>query len=335
MEGSPIVAGYVYHTPWPAYAIAWANRVEPRMRLAVGSFWESENAIHVVELNEETGRLEKVAGVAQAFPPTKLLWKPSDGALGETSKDGNLLAACSTAVELFQISDGQLKSTAKLPAPKLSPPVTSMDWSSIKEHKLAISSVDTTICIYDLNKMKIETQLIAHDKAVFDIALGQRESIASLFCSCGLDGSIRLFDERNLEHSTIIFDNENSTPLLRLSWNKSDKNYVAAFGSDSKSVIVVDLRKPSVSLKELPTHGAFVNAISWAPHSRSHLLAGTEDGGTLIWKVNELTGATDPSSGLQALQYDAQYEVQSVQWPESMPNHIALGTTRKVEVLQI
>lgn len=55
MEGS-VGSRYVYHTPWPAYALAWANRVEPRMRLAVGSFCESEqNAIHVIELNEELG----------------------------------------------------------------------------------------------------------------------------------------------------------------------------------------------------------------------------------------------------------------------------------------
>ena len=45
-----------------------------------------------------------------------------------------------------------------------------------------------------------KTQLIAHDKEVYDIAFAQGKNV---FASVGADGSVRLFDLRNLEHSTI------------------------------------------------------------------------------------------------------------------------------------
>lgn len=53
----------------------------------------------------------------------------------------------------------------------------------------------------------------------------------------GADGSVRLFDLRNLKTSTIIYDNRNRAPLLRLAWNRQDPNYIATFALDSKEVI--------------------------------------------------------------------------------------------------
>lgn len=47
---------------------------------------------------------------------------------------------------------------------------------------------------------------------------------------------MRLFDLRNLLTSTIIYENRNRTPLLRLAWNRQDPNYIATFAMDSKEV---------------------------------------------------------------------------------------------------
>jgi DDB1- and CUL4-associated factor 7 len=89
----------------------------------------------------------------------------------------------------------------------------------------------------------MKTQLIAHDKEVLDIAWSHRPDVfatagAGNFDSHFLllflppqsltsnsDGSVRLFDLRHLEHSTIIFetgmpDHPATLPLLRLGWNK-------------------------------------------------------------------------------------------------------------------
>lgn len=41
---------------------------------------------------------------------------------------------------------------------------------------------------------------------------------------------------RHLEHSTIIYEDPQQSPLLRLSWNKQDPNYLATFSLDAVEV---------------------------------------------------------------------------------------------------
>ena len=41
---------------------------------------------------------------------------------------------------------------------------------------------------------------------------------------------------RNLEHSTILYEDPKQLPLLRLSWNKQDPNYLATFALESSEV---------------------------------------------------------------------------------------------------
>lgn len=47
---------------------------------------------------------------------------------------------------------------------------------------------------------------------------------------------------RSLEHSTIIYESHELTPLLRLSWNKQDDYYLATFCMDSNKAIILDIR---------------------------------------------------------------------------------------------
>ena len=51
---------------------------------------------------------------------------------------------------------------------------------------------------------------------MYDISLGQDEFT---FMSTGADGSIRLFDSRSANTSSIIFETIDKTPLTRLKWN--------------------------------------------------------------------------------------------------------------------
>ena len=69
----------------------------------------------------------------------------------------------------------------------------------------------------------VKTQLIAHDKEVYDIAFSKAGGGRDMFASVGADGSVRMFDLRHLEHSTIIYEDPGHTPLLRLAWNKQAK----------------------------------------------------------------------------------------------------------------
>ena len=56
----------------------------------------------------------------------------------------------------------------------------------------------------------------------------------------GADGSVRMFDLRHLEHSTIIYEDAQHHPLLRLCWNKQDPNYLATMAMDAMEVLVLN-----------------------------------------------------------------------------------------------
>ncbi|KAF5817938.1 putative transcription factor WD40-like family [Helianthus annuus] len=99
----------------------------------------------------------------------------------------------------------------------------------------------------------VDTQLIAHDKEVYDIAWG------------GVD-----------------------TPLVRLGWNKQDPRYMATIIMDSKKVVVLDIRFPTLPVVELQRHQASVNAIALAPHSSCHICTVGDDSQALIWDLSSM-----------------------------------------------
>ena len=70
----------------------------------------------------------------------------------------------------------------------------------------------------------VNSQLIAHDQEVYDVAFSNNTNI---FTSVSADASVRMFDLRNLDHSTIIYEDESKQSLLRLACNKQDPNYLA------------------------------------------------------------------------------------------------------------
>ena len=86
---------------------------------------------------------------------------------------------------------------------QFSAPLTSFDWNQLDVSMIGTSSIDTTCTIWDINKECVKTQLIAHDKSVYDISFAND---VNTFASAGQDGSIRHFDLRELEHSTIIYE---------------------------------------------------------------------------------------------------------------------------------
>ena len=48
---------------------------------------------------------------------------------------------------------------------------------------------------------------------------------------------MRMFDLRHLEHSTIIYEDQQHVPLLRLAWNKQDPNYLSTMALDAQEVM--------------------------------------------------------------------------------------------------
>jgi WD repeat-containing protein 68 len=165
----------------------------------------------------------KVAEATHSYPVTRLLWEPPSSQKQST----DLLATSGDHLRLWSLpADGSVQPTSSsitrnnrdLPVTKLTPlallsnsktpdhtaPLTSLDWNTVSPSLIITSSIDTTCTIWDIPSLTAKTQLIAHDKEVYDVRFCANS--IDVFVSCGQDGSVRMFDLRSLEHSTIIYE---------------------------------------------------------------------------------------------------------------------------------
>lgn len=160
------------------------------------------------------------------------------------------------------------------------------------------------------------TQLIAHDREVYDVAWSP--SSRDVFASVGADGSVRMFDVRSLEHSTILFEASAppssassspqtpkstsggpaaGTPLLRLAFNPADSHYLSILQSGSPDILMLDIRSPGTPVAELRGHRASVNGLAWGHAAQGgNLLAScADDCQVVVWDTSHLSEA--PSGG--------------------------------------
>jgi WD repeat-containing protein 68 len=165
----------------------------------------------------------KTAEATHSYPVTRILWEPPSSQKQAT----DLLATSGDHLRLWSLPNSHAASSTQSitrrpsqnqPPAKLSPlallsnskspehtaPITALDWNTISPSLIITSSIDTTCTIWDIPTLTAKTQLIAHDKEVYDVRFCANS--VDVFVSCGADGSVRMFDLRSLEHSTIIYE---------------------------------------------------------------------------------------------------------------------------------
>ena len=215
-------------------------------------------------------------------------------------------------------------------------PLTGFDWNAVEPALVATASIDTTVSIWDVRQRKVKTQLIAHDKEVYDVAWARSKDV---FATVGADGSLRMFDLRSLEHSTIMYDTPGGVPLLRLAWNPLDQNYIATFAmagtGDDKGApprtVLLDIRMPSAPVAEIGGHQAAVNGCAWAPHSAAHLCTIGDDCQALIWDLSAIPKPVEDP----ILAYQAEAEVNALVWSPALPEWVAIAYDAKVQMLKV
>jgi WD repeat-containing protein 68 len=319
---------YTYDAPWYIYGMNWSVRLDQPYRLAIGSFLEDyTNKVEILQLNEETEVFECRGTFDHPYPTTKIQWIPD-----RAGTRSDLLGTTGDYMRLWEVNDkGKVELKFLLNNNKNSEfcaPLTAFDWNETDPTTLGTSSIDTTCTIWNIETQQAKTQLIAHDKEVYDIAFARGTDV---FASVGADGSLRMFDLRNLEHSTIIYETPELTPLLRLSWNKQDPNYLAAIPEDSNNAIILDIRVPSVPAAELSGHAAAINALAWAPHSSCHLCTASDDKQAYIWDLSTMPKPIEDP----ILAYSAESEVNQLQWSSSQPDWIAITFGSKMQILRV
>lgn len=180
--------------------------------------------------------------------------------------------------------------------------------------------------------MAPKTQLIAHDKEVYDIAYAPNDT--HIFATAGADGSVRLFDLRSLEHSTILYESKGLSPLLRVTWNKQEPNYLATLSTDSSKVVILDIRAPSVAVCELTGHRGAVNSVCWAPQSEHHIATCADDKQALIWDMS-LRPSNKHVIEDPVLAYGAGSEINNMLWCRSHEDWIAISYSNEVQILKV
>ncbi|KAI9313493.1 WD40-repeat-containing domain protein [Dichotomocladium elegans] len=381
---------YQYDAPWPVYAIDWCKAPTDRegFRLAVGSLIEEQtNKLQVVtrtdlSLKDEGERYNLYGNqqnpdfitLAEAdtyYPITKVLWEPR-----KSSRHSDILVSSSDVLRIWELSDNpayarydnnigrrrgvehqQLLRQSELVNTKqrdFCAPLTSFDWSEVDPSLIVTASIDTTCTIWNIETRQAKTQLIAHDRDVYDVAF--MHGTADIFASAGADGSVRLFDLRSLEHSTILYEalpatsnssspfasaiSDGSRPLLRLQFNKLQPDLLATFHMDSDSVQILDIRFPSIPVTELTrSHQSSVNCCSWSPSHPALICTGGDDAQVLVWDIN----STQPAHRSQrtnivqspSLRYVADSEVKSLSWNQNLPMWIGIGFGRTIQTLRV
>ena len=176
------------------------------------------------ELPQHGIEYNKTAEATHAYPVTRILWEPASSQKQST----DLLATSGDHLRLWSLppqpayhqsnSITRSANNSQAPPQKLTPlallsnskspehtaPLTSLDWNTLSPSLIITSSIDTTCTIWDIPTLTAKTQLIAHDKEVYDVRFCANS--VDVFASCGADGSVRMFDLRSLEHSTIIYE---------------------------------------------------------------------------------------------------------------------------------
>lgn len=347
---TPIYALDWCHTHGPN-----SSRARSAFRIALGTFVEDyRNRITIIGLPDETSLLENpssgntdfvvLAEAMHGYPPTRLQWEPAS-AVGQSwpikTSGAELLATTGDALRVWEFlteSDGGVGpgsqanyvgrqgsaglggklsqkialSSSKNPNPT-TPPLTSFAWNTISPSLIVTSSIDTTCTVWDISSSTAVTQLIAHDREVYDVAWVPHSTDA--FVSVGADGSLRAFDLRSLEHSTILYETPSPTPvktedgapraaggtssLLRVAFNPLDANYLATFHMDSSNVQVLDMRNPGQPVVELKGHRGAVNAIGWGAAEGSMLATAGDDCQVLVWDLTSTMAAASANASQQ------------------------------------
>ncbi|OWM82550.1 WD repeat-containing protein LWD2-like [Punica granatum] len=336
---------YTYVAQWPIYAVAWSHhRAYSKPRLAIGSFLEDyANKVELVQFDPDTSNFSTDGRLVFDHPyaPTNVMFLPSEADAASSTVE--LLATSGDYLRLWAVHHDRVEMRALLNSNRgseFSSAITSFDWAAFNPRHIAGCSVDTTCTVWDVEKEVVEAQLVAHDKEVYDVSWGG----TGVFASVSGDGSVRVFDLRDKERSTIIYENvtapnRDQSPLLRLEWNKADPRFMATVGMDSSAVVILDIRFPTAPLAELNRHRGSVNAVSWAPQVGRQLCSVGDDSRALIWDVLSAVGLSSDGNVAVDVEpemwYGSTLEINNVRWSPVEMDWIALTFSNKLQLLRV
>nr|CCC92922.1 conserved hypothetical protein [Trypanosoma congolense IL3000] len=344
-----------YPTGWLANGVSWSTRENAPFRFAVSSYiQEYKNYVDIVQKSDD-GKLVCRATWGHCYPPTKIMFAPQKAG-------ADLIITTADYLRLWEVKEGPPERgessderQREVDDPRRVPsgmdhidshvvfksvfdcnkqpndfcfPVTSCDWNSDDPNIVGCCSVDTTVTIWDI-EAGTNTRLIAHDKDVYDIAFAKG---SHTFASCGADGSVRVFDLREIEHCTILYESTSLSPLLRVAWDRLDQTYLSTFGVEGSEVIIIDIRFTASAVGSLRSASSLpINSVCWAPNSMSNLCSAGEDGTANIWDLNELHN----DAAKCIMHCNIESPINNISWSSQHEQWIAITTGKEAQLLHV
>jgi ribosome assembly protein RRB1 len=176
-----------------------------------------------------------------------------------------------------------------------------LDWSPVVQGQLASGDCRSKIHIWTPSpggKWQVGAGLKGHTASVEDIQWSPSEP--TVFASCSVDKTIRVWDSRSKSGAMITVENAHASDVNVISWNHGT-SYMLASGGDDGVLRVWDLRSFSPSgpsgttdstvvanpqpVADFSYHKKPITSVEWCPNEPSMLLTTGEDHQLALWDL--------------------------------------------------
>lgn len=161
-----------------------------------------------------------------------------------------------------------------------------LDWSPLKQGRLASGDCASSLLIWEPNEganWGLQECGIGHQNSVEDIQWSPSEE--SVFASCSVDKTIKIWDSRQTRGCQLSVE-ASPTDVNVISWSRL-VDYMLASGDDDGTLKIWDLRKfqSKESIAEFSFHQKAITSVEWSPHESSMLVASSEDNQVSVWDL--------------------------------------------------
>lgn len=265
---------------WHPFGLAFSSPFSQESRIAVTSFETSGS--NFLQLFRVVGPSVISDGRCETrFPQTCVRFSPGGG---EGAQD--LAVTCGDSLKVWRVEPGSASLAGDVVLSETPDPLTCVDWSLYDDSVVLTGSTDATATAVDLARGQVIARIIAHDHPVHDVCFC---GASSTFVTAGFDGSLRFFDLRDLQTSLIWY--QTAMPLMRACVSPLDASRAAVFAKGSRSVVVIDARRPGVAAATIEGHDAPVTCIGWSKLGSGGLYSSDESGGIFLGDLS--SGALD------------------------------------------
>ncbi|XP_004077981.1 glutamate-rich WD repeat-containing protein 1 [Oryzias latipes] len=164
----------------------------------------------------------------------------------------------------------------------------------------------------------------SHSKSVEDLQWSPTE--ATVFASCSVDQSIRVWDIRAPPNSMLSVDGAHASDINVISWNRSEPFLLS--GGDDGLLKVWDLRqfKTGRAVANFKQHSAPITSVEWSPADSSVFAASGADDVISQWDLSvESSDVGARVEGLKDLPpqllflHQGQSEIKEIHWHPQIP----------------